>query len=158
MSELVDLSVPWWEFILRAVVVYGAVLAMLRLSGMRQVGQFSPFDMVLLLLLANAVQNAINAGDNSLLGGLISAAVLVGLNYLIGWATFHSKRVERMVEGEPQVLIHNGHVVKSSLARNHITDHELNEALREAGCQRPGEVRLGILEVDGAISVIPYHR
>ena len=86
-----NLAVPWWELLVRSVVVYAFLLGLLRLTGKRQVGQLAPFDLVLLLVLSNAVQNSINAGDNSLLGGLFSATVLVGLNYLLGLATYRSK-------------------------------------------------------------------
>jgi uncharacterized membrane protein YcaP (DUF421 family) len=73
-------SVPWWEFVIRAVVVYFFVIAALRITGKRQIGQPAPFDLVLLLILANTVQNTMNAGDNSLIGGLISATAIVSLN------------------------------------------------------------------------------
>ncbi len=77
-------AVTWWELILRAAIIYFFLLILLRVSGKRQVGQLSPFDLVLLLVLSNAVQNAINGGDNSVLGGVISAIALVSLNYLVG--------------------------------------------------------------------------
>jgi len=93
------LAVPWWGIVLRAVIVYAFLLGLLRVTGKRQVGQLSPFDLVLLLVLSNAVQNSMNAGDNSLVGGLISAATLVALNHLIGVATYRSKRMERVIEG-----------------------------------------------------------
>ena len=83
-----NLAIPWWELIVRSAVVYGFLLILLRLTGKRQVGQLAPFDLVLLLVLSNAVQNSMNGGDNSLIGGLISAFVLVGLNYVIGVVTF----------------------------------------------------------------------
>src|SRR5215469_12792328 len=98
-----NIAVSWWELIVRAIVVYAFLLIILRLTGKRQVGQLAPFDLVLLLVLSNAVQNSMNAGDNSLVGGLISAAALVGLNYLVGLATFRSRRLEAFVEGTPQV-------------------------------------------------------
>src|SRR5512136_2409928 len=100
------LSVAWWEFIVRARVVYCFLLVLLRLTGKRQIGQLSPFDLVLLLVLSNAVQNSMNAGDNSLVGGLLSASTLVALNFLMGLATFKNKKLEGVVEGHPQVLIH----------------------------------------------------
>src|SRR5713101_6577447 len=103
-----NLAVPWWELILRSMVVYGFLIILLGLTGKRQVGQLAPFDLVLLLVLSNAVQNAMNGGDNSLIGGLISACVLVAINYTVGFATYRSKRAEALIEGRPQVLIHNG--------------------------------------------------
>jgi uncharacterized membrane protein YcaP (DUF421 family) len=146
--------VPWWELVVRGAVVYGFLLALLRVTGKRQVGQLAPFDLVLLLVLSNAVQNSMNAGDNSLVGGLISATTLVLLNWLVGLATFRSKRVEALVEGRPQVLIHNGKVFEEVMRSSQVTHHELNAALRQAGCTCAEEVRAAILENNGSISVV----
>jgi uncharacterized membrane protein YcaP (DUF421 family) len=109
---------------------------------------------VLLLVLSNAVQNSMNAGDNSLVGGLISATTLVGLNYLVGLATYRSKRLEAVVEGRPQVLIHDGKLFEEVMAGAKLTHHELQAALRQAGCTCVEEVRSAILENNGAISVV----
>src|SRR5438874_12250816 len=98
-----NLSLPWWEFIVRGLIVYAFLIVLLRLTGKRQIGQLAPFDLVLLLVLSNAEQNSMNGGDNSLVGGLVSAATLVALNYGIGYATFKSKRLEALIEGRPQV-------------------------------------------------------
>src|SRR5258708_672572 len=98
-----NIAVPWWELIVRGVVVYLFLLILIRISGKRQVGQLAPFDLVLLLVLSNAVQNSMNAGDNSLIGGLLSATTLIGLNYFIGYITFANKRIEAIIEGKPQV-------------------------------------------------------
>jgi uncharacterized membrane protein YcaP (DUF421 family) len=149
------IAVPWWELIVRAGIVYGFLLVLLRLTGKRQVGQLAPFDLVLLLVLSNAVQNSINAGDNSLTGGLISATVLVGLNYLMGLATYRSKRLEAFVEGQPQLLIHDGHLLPGAMEAAKLTQHELHAALRRAGCATVDEVRVAVLENNGAISVVP---
>ena len=81
----------WWEFIVRAVVVYVFLLVLLRLTGKRQVGQLAPFDLVLLLVLSNAVQNSMNGGDDSITGGMILATTLVMLNFGVGWLTYRSK-------------------------------------------------------------------
>src|SRR6476469_6046543 len=110
------LAVPWWEFIVRGVIVYAFLILILRISGKRQVGQLAPFDLVLLLVLSNAVQNSMNGGDNSLLGGLVTATTLIALNFLLSWATYRSKRLEAIVEGRPQVLIHNGIVHEEVMA------------------------------------------
>lgn len=149
-----NMAVPWWEFIVRGVVVYVFLIALLRLTGKRQVGQLAPFDLVLLLVLSNAVQNAMNAGDNSLVGGLLSATTLVALNYVVGVATYRSKRLEGVIEGRPQVLIHNGHVFEDVLERAQLTHHELNAALRQAGCACAADVQTAVLENNGAISVV----
>src|SRR4030081_3541568 len=98
------LGLPWLEFVVRGAVVYFFLLVILRISGKRQVGQLAPFDLVLLLVLSNAVQNSMNGGDNSLVGGLISAAALIAINYLVGFLTFRNKRLEEIIEGRPIVL------------------------------------------------------
>jgi uncharacterized membrane protein YcaP (DUF421 family) len=150
--------VPWWEFVLRAVIVYSFLLVLLRITGKRQVGQLAPFDLILLLILSNAVQNSMNAGDNSLLGGLISALTLICLNYLVGLATFSSGKVELIIEGKPEVLIHEGKIDPGVMRRAQISHRELETALRQAGCIGAHEVKLAMLENNGAISVIAQHR
>src|SRR5947208_14488391 len=104
---MLSIAMPWLEFLVRGVVVYLFLIVLLRLTGRRQVGQLAPFDLVLLLVLSNAVQNSMNAGDNSLVGGLLSATTLVVLNWLVGLATFRSRRLEAVIEGRPPVLVHN---------------------------------------------------
>ena len=144
-----NMTVPWWEFIVRGAIVYGFLLALLRVTGKRQVGQLAPFDLVLLLVLSNAVQNSMNGGDNSLAGGLISATTLVGVNFVVGLATYRSKRLEAIIEGRAQVLIHNGKLFEDVMGRAHLTHHELQAALRRAGCGCVEEVHSAILENSG---------
>ena len=150
-----NIAIPVWELIVRALAVYVFLLVLLRLTGKRQVGQLAPFDLVLLLVLSNAVQNSMNGGDNSLIGGLISAATLVLLNLVVGYATFRSKKLEKLVEGHPQVLIHNGRLYEHVLDNARLTRHELNTALREAGCTDISDARYAVLENNGSISVFP---
>src|SRR5437773_303157 len=150
---MLNLAIPMWELMLRSAVVYGFLLVLLRLTGKRQIGQLAPFDLVLLLVLSNAVQNSMNAGDNSLVGGLISATTLVVLNYLIGVATYRSKRMERLIEGRPQVLIHNGKLFEDTMTKAQLTHHEVEAALRQSGCASIHEVQYAMLENNGSISV-----
>jgi uncharacterized membrane protein YcaP (DUF421 family) len=155
---MLNMSVAWWELIVRGAVVYVFLLVLLRITGKRQVGQLAPFDLVLLLVLSNAVQNSMNAGDNSLIGGLISAATLVALNFVVGLATFRNKRMEAIIEGRPQLLIHNGKIYEDVIAKAHLTHHELTAALRQAGCGCAEDVHTAILENSGAISVVPRNK
>ena len=150
-----NIAVPWWELIVRSMVVYVFLLVLLRITGKRQVGQLAPFDLVLLLVLSNAVQNSMNAGDNSLVGGLISASTLVLLNFAVSMATYRSKRLESLIEGRPQILVHNGKLFEDVVAKNHLTHHELNAALRQAGCSSFEDVHTAILENSGTITVVP---
>jgi len=147
------LSLPLWEFIARAVVVYIFLLVILRITGKRQVGQLAPFDLVLLLVLSNALQNSMNGGDNTVTGGLISAVTLIGLNWLLGYATFRSKKIGRFVEGRPQVIVHNGHVYRDIMQNERLTQDELDAAIRLAGCASIHDVHFAILENNGQISV-----
>jgi uncharacterized membrane protein YcaP (DUF421 family) len=151
-----DHTLPhWWEFVARAVVVYVFLLVLLRLTGKRQVGQMAPFDLVLLLVLSNAVQNSMNGGDNSVTGGMILAATLVATNSLVGWLAYRSKRLEALIEGRPVIIIHDGRIDAVAMRKCQLTHHELEAALRAAGCGGPGEVRFAVLENTGKISVIP---
>jgi uncharacterized membrane protein YcaP (DUF421 family) len=145
---------PWWEFVLRALLVYGFLLVGLRLTGKRQVGQLAPFDFVMLLVLSNAVQNSMNAGDNTVLGGFILVATLLALNALMGWWTWRSKRAEILLEGRPQILVHNGVLDEAMLASERITRHELMAAVRQAGVSDVADIRVAILETNGRINVI----
>jgi uncharacterized membrane protein YcaP (DUF421 family) len=152
---MLNMTVSWWELIVRSAVVYGALIVIIRLSGKRQVGQLAPFDLVLLLVLSNAVQNSMNGGDNSLVGGLISAITLITLNHAVGLATFKSKRLEAIIEGRPQLLVHNGRIFEDVLAHAQLTHHELQAALRQSGCATVEDVHSAILENNGAITVLP---
>jgi uncharacterized membrane protein YcaP (DUF421 family) len=149
-----QLSLPWWEFIVRALIVYGFLVLLLRMTGKRQVGQLVPFDLVLLLVLSNAVQNAMNGGDNSVLAGILSACTLVLVNYLVGLAAYRNKKVEALIEGRPEVLIHNGRLYEEVLVREKLTHHELSAALRAAGCINVEDVHYAMLENNGQISVV----
>jgi uncharacterized membrane protein YcaP (DUF421 family) len=149
------MSLPWWEFVLRGIIIYFFLIVLLRLTGKRQIGQMAPFDLVLLLVLSNAVQNAMNGGDNSVIGGVISAVSLVATNWVVGLLTYKSKRIESLVEGRPEVLVHNGKLFEKALQQTKVTHHELMTALREAGCATVEDVRGALLETDGSISVIP---
>lgn len=145
---------PWWEFVLRGLLVYGFLLITLRLTGKRQVGQLAPFDLVLLLILSNAVQNSMNAGDNTVAGGFILVATLLGANGLMSWLTWRSKKTEILLEGRPQILVHHGLPDDAMLASERITRHELMAAVRQAGLSDLAEVRVAILETNGRINVI----
>jgi len=148
-----QMSIPWWEFLVRAVVVYGFLLVILRVGGKRQLGQLSSFDFVLILVVSNALQNSMNGGDNSLVGGLLSAAALVALNLAAAWTSRRNKKLERMLDGVPQVLIHNGTIYDRALRAENISREELEAALREAGTGQVMDVHLAILETNGKISV-----
>lgn len=149
-----QMSLPWWEFVLRGVIIYVFLTVLLRLTGSRQMGHIGSLDMILLLVLSNTVQNAMNGGDNSLVGGLISAGVLVGLNFALSALTYRNRRLESWVEGHPEIIVHNGKVLQDAMTRTKLTHRELNAAIREAGCATIDDVKLAVLENTGEISVI----
>jgi len=158
MSNLFELAMPWWEFVLRAVVVYVVLLAMIRISGKRSMGQFTPFDVLLIVLLGNAVQNSLLGKDQSLIGGLLLAAVLISLNWLAGFATSRYRRAERVIEGVPVVLARDGKLFDQVLRRELVSENDFDEALRQNGELALEDVELALLETDGRISVVPKKR
>lgn len=153
-GPLWQLGDPWWHFVLRGLVVFVMVLVFLRFSGKRQIGQMTPFDLVLLLLISNAVQNSMNGGDNSVTAGAILAATLIASNSFVAWLTRRSRKVELFIEGQAEILVHNGHVSHEALRRAGLTQHDLLAALREHDCADVTEVHAAILETDGHISVL----
>ncbi|HTC93185.1 MAG TPA: YetF domain-containing protein [Terriglobales bacterium] len=144
------------EVVLRTGVIYLFVLVGVRLSGKREVGQMTPFDLTLLLLLSNAVQNAMVGPDNSLVGGVVAAATLLTLNYFVAELSGANRRFRKFVQGSPTLLVHNGEVISAHMAREHVTTDELQRSLREHGISCIPEVALAVLEVDGSISILKY--
>ena len=144
------------QIVLRTGVIYLLVLIGVRLSGKREVGQMTPFDLTLLLLLSNSVQNAMTGPDTSLLGGVIAAATLLILNYIVADVALGNRRLRKLIEGEPSLLIHDGQVIPSHMAREHVSMDELHRALREHGLNSCDQVALAVLEVDGSISCLKY--
>ena len=154
--------------IARTTIIYLAVLLGLRITGKREVGQMTPFDLVLLILIANAVQNAMTGPDTSVTGGIVAAATLLILNFVVTRLVLRNRLLRRFVEGTPTILIHHGHLIEKNLALEQITSDEVHQALREHGVPNVEEVSLAVLEVDGSISVLksdelpskaqPHHR
>jgi uncharacterized membrane protein YcaP (DUF421 family) len=153
-----ELSMPVWEFVLRAVVVYVVLLAMIRLSGKRTMGQFTPFDVLLIVLLGNAVQNALLGSDESLSGGLLLAAVLITLNWCTGFLSSRNRTAEKIIEGVPVILARHGQLFERVLRRELVSRNDFEEALRQNGELRLEDVEVAILETDGRISVVPRKR
>lgn len=143
-----------WQIVARTGAVYLLVLVGVRLTGKREVGQMTPFDLTLLLLLSNSVQNAMTGPDTSLMGGAVAATVLLGMNYLVADLSGVNRRFRRMVQGSPSLLIHDGELVMDHLKREHLTVDEVMRALREHGIGCVAEVAIGVLEVDGSLSFL----
>jgi uncharacterized membrane protein YcaP (DUF421 family) len=148
-----SLTVPWWELALRGGVVFVSVLLALRLSGKRQVGELTPFDLVLLLLISEAASPSLTNEDTSWTAAIIVIATMLVLNALIGRLAARSRRFDRWLEGRPQFLIRRGRVQYRVLRRESISKNDLMAAIRAEGCNRPSQVECAVLETSGKISV-----
>jgi uncharacterized membrane protein YcaP (DUF421 family) len=156
MDQLLNLNPPSLAvLVLRTVAVYLALLVLLRLAGKRELGQMTPFDLVVLLVISNAVQNAMVGPDTSLTGGLLAAATLVIVNWLVDRLGVRAAWLRQRLIGGPTLLVHEGAFVEDRLRREGITEEEVMQALREHGIDQLDKVKLAVLEVDGTISVVP---
>jgi uncharacterized membrane protein YcaP (DUF421 family) len=149
------LTTPWWEIILRTGVVYVVVLVLLRAAGKRELGQMSPVDLVVILVIANAVQNAMTGGDNSLIGGVIAATTLVAMNILFSRVAHRIPYIAHLFESDPTPLIRDGKQIKRNLERENVDIDELMMSAREHGIDDIAGVDSAYLERDGSISIIP---
>lgn len=147
------LQTAWWELLVRGAVVYAALLVLIRLSGRRTVGQFTPFDLLVVMLLSEAVSNALSGGDESLLAGLVIAGVLMALNMLVAVVTARSGAVQRLVAGEPVLIGKDGRLFSQVLKEQHVPYADAEQALREADCDL-ASMACAFLEADGRISVL----
>jgi uncharacterized membrane protein YcaP (DUF421 family) len=154
---MLDMQLPWWEFILRGFVVYALLLLMFRLSGKRTVGQFTPFDLLVVMLLSEAVSNALTGGDESLIGGLIIAATLMALNFSLAFITARSSRMAGIVDGNAILLGRDGKIFHKVREREHVAEADIEKALREQDCELV-EMSCLFLESDGSISVMKTKR
>ena len=152
LSDMFVLAVPLLEKILRPILVYAALVIGLRLAGKRELAQLNPFDLVVLLTLSNTVQNAIIGEDNSVTGGLIGAATLLALNYLVVRFLYRNHGFEKLVEGSEDVLIENGKLQTKMLEREVITLEELEIAAHRQGFGALEEVERAVLEPGGGIA------
>jgi uncharacterized membrane protein YcaP (DUF421 family) len=148
-------SVPILEIIVRTVVVYVAVLALLRVAGKRELGQMSVADLVVIIVIANAVQNSMNGGDNSLTGGIIAAATLVGMNLLVDRYGSRLPIIGHYVREQPTLLMQDGVLLEKNMAQEHVDKLEIEMAARGHGMSDLSEVSEAVLEPDGSISIIP---
>ncbi len=148
-------AVPAWEIGVRAALVYLAILIGLRLSGKRQIGQMTIFDLVVLLLLANAVQNAMVGPDTSLTGGILAAGILLTLNAALAYLRLQWRPLRALLEGAPTLLVLHGQALEHNLQREGLDEELLKAALREHGIADLREVEMAVLEIDGSISVVP---
>ena len=151
-----DLTLPWWELIVRAATVYALLLILIKLSGRRTVGQFTPFDLLVVMLLSESVSNALTGGDDSIAAGLISASTLIALNLSVAALAARSRGVQRILQGEPVLVGKDGQFLGDALKRLHVPQADVEQALREADCTL-ADMRCAFLEADGRISILRKH-
>jgi uncharacterized membrane protein YcaP (DUF421 family) len=149
------LTIPVWELILRGLAIYLLFILALRLFGKRQLGQFTVFDLALLLLTANSLQPALTVTDSSLLGGIILSGTLFIGNWSLGWASLRFPPLKRLLQPPPSILARDGRWDRRALRREWIDLDEAEAALRHAGLEDISQAALVVLEADGTISVIP---
>lgn len=142
------------SIVLRAAVIYGALLVLLRLAGRRELAQLTPADVLLLLLLSESVSPSLTAGHDSVWTGLLSAGMLIALTWLIGWLTFRSKRFEALVEGNPLVLVRHGKIDVDQLRSLRITDQQMRTFLHEHGLLRMDQVGVAYVEPSGRVTIV----
>ena len=148
-----DLDVVWWEFIARGTIVYLALLTIMRMSGKRTLGQFTPFDLLVVMLISEAVGNSMTGGDESVVGGIIVVVTMVTLNVAIAYAAARSRRFEDFMEGKEVLLGRNGRIFHDVLKANRIGENDVERALNSADI-RLEEMEYLILEADGSINVL----
>jgi uncharacterized membrane protein YcaP (DUF421 family) len=153
-TDMFVLAIPIAEKILRPVVVYFFLVIGLRLAGKRELAQLNPFDLVVLLTLSNTVQNAIIGDDNSVTGGIIGAATLLLVNYMVVRFLFRHDKLDRLVEGESCVLIEDGKILENQLAQEVLTLQELEAAAHKQGLGGLNEVERAVLEPSGTITFV----
>lgn len=148
-----DMQGPWWEFVVRGAIVYLVLLVMVRITGKRTVGQFTPFDLIVVMLLSEAVSNSLSGGDESVQAGLIAAATLVALDVVIAIATSRSKKADAVLQGHPVLIGRDGVIYKDVLKRQRVPVSDVEKALRAADCGIE-DMRMAILEADGNINIL----
>ncbi len=153
LTNLFTFNLPAMNLIVRAIIVYLSVLVLLRISGKRQMGQMGPTEFVAILLISNAVQNSMNGGDNSLVGGLVLAAVLITLSWLISYLTFKSSFFSSVFEGTPTLLVHKGKMIAKHMHHERLSEADLRRLLRHQGIHSIDEIETAVLEADGTLSI-----
>ena len=155
MHDMFVLGVPVWERVIRAILVYAFVIVGLRLAGKREIGALSSFDLVVLLFLSNILQNSIIGNDLSVTGGIIGAATLIGVDYVVQRFLVNLRGFQRVFEGEPTLLVDDGVILHENLKRELLTEQELLIAVHKQGILEIRNVQRALLETDGNISVFP---
>jgi uncharacterized membrane protein YcaP (DUF421 family) len=148
-----DMDLPWWEFMVRGAVIYCFLLLMVRITGKRTIGQFTPFDLLVVMLLSEGVSNSLSGGDNSLPGGMIVATTLIALNVFFAVATSRSRKIADLVDGRPVLLGRDGKIFDDVVKSCRVAEGDVEQALREADCP-VHKMKCAFLEPDGKITIL----
>lgn len=149
-----ELDTPWTELVLRGTMVYLALFILLRFLGKKHLGEMTPFDLLLLLIISEAVEGALLNGDKSITGGLVVVITLLVLAAIMNWLSFKSRKAEKIIEGIPKVIIRDGHPIDHVMQSERITINQLMESCREQGILKIADVGIGLVETNGKISII----
>ena len=143
------------DIALRAIFLYGFVVLLIRVMGRRELSSLSPIDLVLLIVLGDAIQQGLTQDDYSITGAVIAISTIAAVQVLISYLSFRSKRARRVLEGEPIVIVQDGQLVEGNMKRERLTEDEVAEAMRKQQIAAVDNVEWGILESDGTMSFIP---
>ncbi len=153
--DVFGVHAPFLQIVYRCAIVYAVLVVGMRLTGTRQLGQMTVFDLVLILLIANAVQNAMVGSDASILGGVVAAASLLVMNRFVGAVADRVPWIRREVEGQTVLLLHDGELLEDHIRHAGLSDDLVLQSIREHGFEHASDVRMAVLEVDGTISIVP---
>lgn len=143
------------EVVLRVALIYLFLVVVLRISGKREVGQMSILELIVVLLISDAVQNSMVGDNTTVWAGPVAVVTLLGLDYALSWLTRRSKSIRKAIEGEPRLLVRDGRLLRKALREEKLSVDEVETAVREHGLARIEDVREAVLETDGSISIIP---
>lgn len=153
MNGMFDLGMPWWQFALRAAIVYVVVLVLIRLSGKHTLGELSIFDLLVVIVVGSSLRTSMIGNDKSLPGGLLVVATLLLMDFVFAWLASRSRRLDRIIEGRPVLLACKGEVFEDVLKRCRISRGNFESILRKHGCTVPAMVDLAVLEPSGSVTV-----
>lgn len=153
MNGMFHLAMPWWQFAMRAAIVYVVVLILIRLSGKHTLGELSIFDLLVVIVVGSSLRTSMIGNDKSLPGGLLVVATLLLMDFVVAWLTSRYRRVDRVVQGRPVLLARNGVLFDDVLKRCRIAQSNFHTALRKQGCESIDELEQAILEPSGSITI-----
>lgn len=153
MNGMFQLAMPWWQFAMRAAIVYVVVLVLIRLSGKHTLGELSVFDLLVVIVVGSSLRTSMIGNDKSLPGGLLVVATLLLMDFVFAWFASHSRRFDRVIQGRPVLLARGGVLFEDVLKRCRISRGNFESILRKHGCTGIGMVELAVLEPGGSITI-----